>query len=90
MAAAKNEGFKDHVQHRAGTLKGVYHFASQELDKYNEKLSNLEARVHEAMAHGKDGDDMKKLETRLASVHGGGGGQGQLIELERQVQAATR
>jgi hypothetical protein len=62
---------------------------SQELDKYNEKLSQLENRVHEAMSHGKNGEDMKKLETRLANVHGSGGGQGQLKELERQVQAAT-
>lgn len=62
----------------------------QELEKYNNKLSQLEARVHEAMAHGKDGEEMKKLETRLASVHSGGGGSGQLIELERQVQKATQ
>ena len=64
--------------------------AAQELDKYNDKLSQLEARVHDAMAHGKDGEEMKKLETRLANVHGGGGGSGQLIELERQVQKATQ
>lgn len=42
------------------------------------------------MASGKNRDGMKKLETRLANVHGSGGGQGQLKELEKQVQKATQ
>lgn len=65
-------------------------WCAQELNKYNEKLTQLEEKVHASMAAGNNSDDMKKLETRLASVHQGGGGSGQLKELERQVQAATQ
>ena len=63
--------------------------AAQDLEKYNSKLSDLEHRVHEAISKGQDTEDLHKLETRLQNVHSSGGGQGQLKELEKQVEKAT-
>ena len=63
--------------------------AVQDLEKYNSKLGELEQRVHEAISKGHDTEDLHKLETRLQNVHTGGGGQGQLKELEKQVEKAT-
>ena len=57
---------------------------------YNSKLSELEDRVHQAMASGHGGEGLKKLEGRLHNVHTGGGGMGQLKELEKQVASATQ
>jgi len=48
----------------------------QDLERYNSKLGDLERRVHEAMSKGGDKEELQKLETRLQSVHGDGGGQG--------------
>ena len=50
--------------------------AVQDLERYNSKLGDLERRVHEAMSKGGDKEELQKLETRLQSVHGDGGGQG--------------
>ncbi len=63
--------------------------AAQDLEKYNSKLSDLEQRVHDAISKGHDTEEMHKLETRLQNVHSSGGGQGQLKELEKQVEKAT-
>lgn len=45
--------------------------------------------MHEAISKGHDTEEMHKLETRLQNVHSSGGGQGQLKELEKQVEKAT-
>lgn len=57
---------------------------------YNAKLSQLEEKVHAAMASGHGGEGLKKLEGRLHNVHSSGGGMGQLKELEKQVASATQ
>ena len=61
----------------------------QDLEKYNSKLDELEQRVHAALSKNSGSEELHKLETRLASVHSGGGGTGQLKELEQQVKKAT-
>jgi BMFP domain-containing protein YqiC len=62
--------------------------SKQELDRYNQKLAELEQRVHSAINHGsRNGDNLHKLETRLHNAHEGGGA-GQLRELEKQVREA--
>ena len=45
--------------------------------------------MHAALSKNSGSEELHKLETRLASVHSGGGGTGQLKELEQQVKKAT-
>lgn len=61
------------------------------MDRYHQKLAELEEKVHSAISSGKhpeNGDSLKKIETRLHNAQTGGGA-GQLKELEKQVKAAT-
>ena len=49
-------------------------YALQDLERYNSKLDELEQRVHAALSKNSGSEELHKLETRLASVHSGGGG----------------
>lgn len=64
-------------------------YALQDLERYTSKLDKLEQRVHAALSKNSNSEELHKLETRLASVHSGVGGSGQLKELEQQVEKAT-